>query len=419
MKKVIIIGGGVVGLTSAWALCEAGFAVTLVERGSDVAQGASHANGGQLSYRYVSPLADAGVPFKALGWLFREDSPQQFRPEFSLHQWSWMLRFLANCTSAANRRTTQRLLRLGKLSQDAFNELTRRIPAAEIELRTPGKLVVYRNSGEFAKAARSAQADVEAVASGEVRVLDAAACKAMEPALADAAGLICGGIFTRSEAVADCRLFCLCLLDLLRQRGNFTLLTDTAATGFVQRGGRIAALRTAGDEIPGDEFVIAAGLQSRRLAASVGLSLPLYPIKGYSLSAPIRATDKAPDVSVTDFEKKVLYARIGDQLRIAAMADLVGENEALDPVRVAALQRIVRATLPHAADYDAAVPWTGLRPATPSGAPILGATRVPGLWLNVGHGALGFTLAGGSARILADLIAQREAPIPLEGLALA
>jgi D-amino-acid dehydrogenase len=416
MKSVIVIGGGVVGLTTAWSLLEAGFKVTLLERASEVATGASHANGGQLSYRYVSPLADAGVPFKALGWLFKADSPQQFRPELRWQQWSWMASFLANCTSAANRRTTQRLLKLGSLSQEVFNELSARIPAESIALRTPGKLVVYRQPKEFAKAASNA--DASAIASGEVRVLNTAECIALEPALADAQTILAGGTFSRSEAVADCRVFCLQLLDLLVQSSDFKLISNALATGFIQREGRAVAVRLASGELAADEIVIAAGLHSVALAASLGIRLPLYPIKGYSLSAPIGTAHHAPEISVTDFEKKVLYARIGDQLRIAAMADLVGENEALDPQRVASLFRLVKSTLPNAADYSQAVPWTGLRPATPSGAPILGATPLPGVWLNVGHGALGFTLAGGSARILTALISQREAPIPLDGLSL-
>lgn len=416
MKKVIVIGGGVIGLTTAWSLLEAGFKVTLLERAAEVATGASHANGGQLSYRYVSPLADAGVPFKALGWLFKEDSPQQFRPELRWQQWSWMAQFLSNCTSAANRLTTQRLLTLGSLSQQAFSELSARIPAEKIALRTPGKLVFYRHAKEFAKAENNA--DSHAIACGEAQVLNPAECVALDPALSDVKQLLSGGIYTRSEAVADCRVFCLQLLELLQQNSDFQLLTNARASELIQRNGRITAVQLESGDLAADEIVIAAGLHSVALAASVGIRLPLYPIKGYSLSAPIEANHRAPEISVTDFEKKVLYARIGDQLRIAAMADLVGENEEIDPRRMASLHRLVQSTLPNAADYSRAVPWTGLRPATPSGAPILGATPVRGLWLNVGHGALGFTLAGGSARILAALIAQQPAPIQLDGMTL-
>ncbi|WP_377158586.1 FAD-dependent oxidoreductase [Roseateles sp. UC29_93] len=164
--------------------------------------------------------------------------------------------------------------------------------------------------------------------------------------------------------------------------------------------------------------MLAAGLQSAALAELVGVRLPLYPLKGYSLSAPINGVHRPPTVSVTDFERKTLYARIGDQLRVAAMVDLVGDDTSIDPKRLAALQRNVRETFPRAADYEHAVPWAGLRPATPSGAPMLGETPLRGLWLNVGHGALGFTFSFGSARIVADLISGKPSPIALDGLQL-
>jgi len=419
MKHVAVIGGGVVGLTTAWALMDVGFAVTLIERNDTVAAGASHGNGGQLSYRYVSPLADAGIPLKALGWLMRVDSPIRFRPELSWRQWQWMASFLAHCNAQSNRRTTDRLLRLGLLSQAAFDDLCKVVPAQMIALRTPGKLVVYRRQKEFGKAAKSTEADKDAIATGEVRLLGAQECVALEPALADAGNDLAGGIFTRNAAVADCREFCLQLLDKLRERSGFRVHTGLGVTGFVTRGGRVVAARTGKLEIAADECVIATGLQSVALAASVGVRLPIYPLKGYSLSAPIEADHLAPEVSVTDAEQKVLYARIGDRLRVAAMADLVGNDETIDPRRIAYLQRMVRATMPRAANYDRAIPWAGLRPATPGGAPILGKTPVAGLWLNVGHGPLGFTFASGSARILAALISQRESPIPLDGLTLA
>ena len=180
----------------------------------------------------------------------------------------------------------------------------------------------------------------------------------------------------------------------------------------------MVALKTDRGELGADGVVLAAGLQSAALADQVGVRLPLYPLKGYSLSAPINGVHRPPTVSVTDFERKTLYARIGGQLRVAAMVDLVGEDTRLDPHRLAALQRNVRETFPRAADYDRAVPWAGLRPATPSGAPMLGETPLQGLWLNVGHGALGFTFSFGSARIVADLVSGKPSPIPLDGLQL-
>jgi len=412
MKHIVVIGGGIVGLTTAWALLERGHKVTVVEREAEVASGASHANGGQLSYRYVSPLADAGVPLKAVRWLLDPDGPLRFKPEASWQQWSWMIAFLRACRAPVNRLSTQRLLALGALSQTSFARLYREAQLGEIELRTPGKLVVYRKPVEFERVA----AKLRAGPKGPEQALSHDACVAVEPSLQDNDVLFAGGIFTEGEAVADCRLSCLQLAERLRTHGNFAGFVQAEALGFVRKGERITALQTKQGELAADDFVIAAGLQSRALTAPLGIQLPLYPLKGYSLTAPIEPQHRPPEVSVTDFERKILYARIGGSLRVAAMVDMVGEDLRLDPKRVDSLKRAVRDTFPQAADYDRAQTWTGLRPATPSGAPILGATPLQGLWLNVGHGALGFTFSFGSADILAELISGRASPLPLDGL---
>lgn len=413
MKHCVVVGGGVVGLTTAWALAERGHAVTLVEREAEVATGASRANGGQLSYRYVSPLADEGVPLKALRWLLDPDGPLRFKPELRWQQWSWMLAFLRACRGPVNRRTTARLLELGAYSQAAFGMLNQAARLDSIALRTPGKLVVYRKADEFARIA------AQVTGAGGERALSHDECVALEPALGFSDAQLAGGIFTDGEAVADCYQFCRQLARRLQSHGNFRGMVQAEASGFVMRGGQAVALKTRhGDEIAADEIVVAAGLHSRALAKTQGISLPLYPLKGYSLTAPIGSAHKPPVVSVTDFEKKILYARIGDQLRVAAMADLVGEDYSLDPGRIASLQRAVRATFPQAADYDQATAWAGLRPATPSGAPILGASGVRNVWLNVGHGALGFTFSFGTANIVAELISGRASPVALDGLQL-
>ena len=414
MKHCVVIGGGVVGLTTAWALLERGHAVTLVEREAEVAQGASRANGGQLSYRYVSPLADAGVPLKALRWLLDPDGPLRFKPEASRAQWSWLVAFLRNCRGPVNHRTTERLLALGAYSQASFARLHAEARLRDaIALRSPGKLVVYRQPAEFARvAARVSGSGAEAALSHDD-------CVALEPALADSEATLAGGIFTAGEAVADCYAFCRELHERLLAHEHFRGRLAAPAEGFQRDAhGAVRGVRTARGEVGADAVVLAAGLHSRALAATAGVVLPLYPLKGYSLTAPIRAGDRPPEVSVTDFEKKILYARIGAELRIAAMVDLVGDDTSLDGRRLASLQRSVRATFPHAADYDRATPWAGLRPATPSGAPILGASGVPGLWLNVGHGALGFTFSFATANIVAELVSGRASPLPLEGLSL-
>lgn len=404
-KQVLVIGGGVIGLTSAWWLLEAGFGVTLLERAGAVGTGASYRNGGQLSYRYVAPLADAGVPWKALHWMFQSDGPLHFKPEADLRQWRWLAQFLAHCNGRSNEKTSAKLLALGELSRNAMHQLD--LPKAEFAWREAGKLVVYRSAKSFAAAL--ARPDPEHAR----QALSPAECVAREPALADARGLLAGGIFNSGEAVADCHAFCEALAARLHAHPRFGGMVQADARRFVVEHGQLKGLATSSGMMGADAFVLAAGIASRTLAASAGIALPLYPIKGYSLSAPIRAGDLAPAISVTDFERKVLYARIGSELRVAAMADLVGEDTRIDPRRVNGLIRQVRATMPRAADYDRLSSWAGLRPATPSGAPIIGATRHPRLWLNVGQGALGFTFACGSARLLADLMSGKPAPIAL------
>jgi len=409
MRDIIVIGGGVVGLASSWWLLEAGHRVTLVERAPEPGLGASYANGGQLSYRYVSPLADAGVPLKALRWMFQDAGPLRFQPRLDAHQWRWLLAFLAHCRAGINRRTTARLLALGELSRQSLAQLDDVVPPQRYGWREAGKLVVYRTPRTFDAAAARANGG---------QVLRAADCVRREPALAVVEGELVGGIYNAGEAVADCHAFCGALFERIAAHPRCAGIVQAQVTRIDADGGRVTGLQTTAGPLQADAYVLAAGVQSRALAATAHVDLPLYPLKGYSLTAPIRPGDVAPSVSVTDFERKVLYARIGDTLRVAAMVDLVGEDPRIDPRRLDGLVRQVRATMPRAADYARIAPWAGLRPATPSGTPILGATRYPNLWLNVGHGGLGFTFACGSARVLADLVSGRAAPIALDGLTL-
>ena len=405
MQHIIVIGGGVVGLTSAWWLAQAGHDVTLLERAPQVGSGASYGNGGQLSYRYVSPLADQGVPLKALQWLFQADGPMRIRLEADLRQYRWLASFLAHCRADVNRRTTARLLQLGELSRQAMAQLAPVVPFESFGWRHAGKLVVYRSRELFEQA-------IAKPGVGEIWSPDE--CGAREPALSAAQHLLAGGIHNAGEAVADCHAFCLALADRLRQHPRFRGVVQGQARRLRVERGRIAGIDTDAGPLAADAYVLAAGIQSRTLADTAGISLPLYPLKGYSLSAPIRQDDVAPEISVTDFERKVLYARIGTHLRVAAMVDMVGEDLTLDPKRVDGLTRLVKETMPRAADYSQIAAWAGLRPATPGGAPIVGATRYDNLWLNVGHGPLGFTFACGSASILADLVQGKTPPITLQ-----
>lgn len=406
-----MVGAGVVGITTAWYLAEAGWAVTLLDR-DGVAQGTSLRNGGQLSYRYVSPLADAGVPVKALRWLLERDGPLRWKPQADAAQWRWLARFIALCRGSVNRETTQRLARLGAHSRQCLDALVAAHDLPPFDWQQPGKLVLYRTPALLQRAARGLDPQAQ-------ECWDVTRCLAHEPVLQHLAGRLAGGIFSRDEAVADCHAFCLALMQRLQAHANFRGLVLDRAQAFeaapasTAGAGRLQ-LRCDGGMLGADAFVLAAGIASRHLARSAGLALPLYPLKGYSLDAPIAANHVPPRASITDFERKQLYARIGQRLRVAAMVDLVGEDERIDPARLASLQRIARADLPTAGDYDRARPWAGLRPATPGGAPILGRTAVPGLWLNVGHGALGFTLACGTADLLARQMSGQPTAIALD-----
>lgn len=409
MQQIIVIGGGVVGLTSAWWLAQAGYRVSLLERAPGVGSGSSYGNGGQLSYRYVSPLADEGVPLKALQWMFQDTGPLHFRPEADLRQYRWLASFLAHCRADVNRKTTAKLLELGELSRQGMKQLEVTVPLEEFDWRDAGKLVVYRSREVFEKAAGKP---------GAGEIWSASECAAREPALAAAEPLLAGGIYNSGEAVADCHAFCLALAARLREHPRFDGFIHAEARRLVASKGRITGIETDQGLIQADSYVLAAGIQSRNLSDTVGISLPLYPLKGYSLTAPIRADDVAPEISVTDFERKVLYARIGDKLRVAAMVDMVGEDLGHNPKRVDGLIHQVKETMPRAADYSQTSVWAGLRPATPSSAPIIGATPYGNLWLNVGHGPLGFTFACGSASLLAGAMKGEAPPFSLDGLTL-
>jgi len=410
MREVCVIGAGVIGLTSAWYLAEAGYQVRLIDKANNVGTGTSYMNGGQLSYRYVAPLADAGVPFKALRWLWEQDGPLRFKPQADLTQWTWLAKFLMHCHSSVNRKTTLRLARLGQYSRACMTGLQRDYGLQDFQWRESGKLVVYRSKSTFAHAIRPiARDDVQ-------QILTPDQALRVEPGIAALHEHLSGAIYTPFEAVADCYEFCQSLQKKLHAHPNFAGMHYASAIRFERVSAQRLRLVTAQGNIDSPNFVLAAGIASRALAETVGLQLPLYPLKGYSLNVPFDCDDLVPETSVTDFERKVLYARIGNHLRISAMVDMVGVDDKIDEARIASLKRIATRDMPHAGNYAEAQKWAGLRPATPSGAPIVGESSVPGLWLNVGHGALGFTFACGSAGLLAGLMSKGAPPEELNGM---
>ncbi|AZF29126.1 D-amino acid dehydrogenase [Pseudomonas sp. R2-60-08W] len=406
-RQVCIIGGGVIGLASAFALVRAGHRVTLIEARDSLGSETSYANGGQLSYRYVAPLADAGVPLQAIGWLLRGDSPLKLRPRLDPQQWRWMAAFIGACRSSVNKRNAAHLLRLASLSQDTLQQWREEDRLGDFDWRRNGKLVTFRNANTF-EHARSKVTNVL-----QQQVLSASDCTRLEPALAGD-GFV-GGIYTPNEEVADCHAFCQQLAARLEASGRCTFLLGRRVTRIRHTEGVVHALQLGDEVMPVEQLVLAAGHRSAELGLP-GLSLPLYPLKGYSLSVPIGAQHRAPNVSITDYDRKIVYARIGEQLRVAAMVDIVGFDAGLDPKRLALMKRQALETFPNAGDYAHAVEWAGMRPATPTGVPLIGASRYRNLWLNLGHGALGFTLACGSGQLLAELIGQRSPSIDMQGL---
>lgn len=403
--QIMVLGAGVIGLSSAYYLSRAGHQVTVVDRHADVAIETSFGNGGQLSYSYVAPLAGPGVLSKLPAWLSRRDSPVRFRPSASPEQWRWCLEFMLACTRKRSNLSTRRLLSLSFFSRMLMHELVRDEPALDFDFAHSGKLVLHRD-------AHAMQSAVELLAfqrtlGCDQQALDADECVNLEPALEHVRADLAGGIYTPSEDTADCYRFCKGLEALLRERGvRFQM--NTSIDGLRRApGGRVQAY-SGSASLDADHIVIASGASAARLLKPLGVRLPIYPLKGYSLTLELKPQSIAPKLSVTDFSRKVVYARLGNRLRVAGMADLDGYSLEPDPTRLAALRAQTAALFPMAADPAAATGWTGLRPATPGGTPIIGPTPYRNLWLNVGHGALGFTLATGSAALLTDWLDGRS-----------
>ncbi|WP_354141994.1 D-amino acid dehydrogenase [Bradyrhizobium sp. RT11b] len=411
----IVLGAGVVGLTTAWYLQADGHQVTVIERNDHVASETSFANGGQLSYSYVAPLAGPGVLSKLPNWLLRGDSPVQYRPRADFQQWNWLLQFVRACTHRQSEESTRRLLSLSFFSRDLMNELLARESDLHFDHANAGKLVVFRTRTAF-DLARSLL-DYQRSLGCEQEALNIDACVAKEPALAHQANQLCGGIFTSSEDSGDCYQFCVGMQRLLRRRG-VAFRFGTNVTRLHRTFRRRITASTDEENIDADHIVIATGASTVPLLGTLGIRVPLYPLKGYSLTSSLDAGAIAPRVSVTDYDRKIVYARLGDRLRIAGMADIDGRRPDLNPGRVATLRAAAKAMFPAAADFDRAVAWCGLRSATPKGVPIIDRTTFDNLWLNIGHGALGFTLALASGRLIGDLVSRRKTAISIEAFGL-
>src|SRR5690349_5052007 len=413
--KVIVLGAGVVGVSCAWYLWRDGHEVTVLERNQGVGLETSFANGGQLSYSYVAPLASPSVIPKLPPWLLRRDSPLRFKPEIDPEQWRWCLEFLAACNQRTADETTRRLLRLAFYSRDLMHELVRE-QSIDFDYVQNGKLVVHTQKESFDSAVRLME--YQRTLGAEQRALDPTQCVEIEPALADMKGIV-GAIHTPSEDVGDTYKFCNELARLMAAGPNPVTIHLRAEVGrLLPWRGKLMGVETGVGVLEADHYVMALGTNAPYLVKPLGIRVPVYPLKGYSLSLPITNDAAAPRISVTDFKRKVVYARIGGDLRVAGMADLSGRHAVIDVERIDQLVDEVRNTFPRATNFEALKPWCGMRPATPRGTPVLGPTPHANLWLDVGHGALGFTLALATGRIVADLAAGRPPAIPLDGFKL-
>ena len=432
-KHVCVVGAGIVGLSTAWRLMQDGWQVSVIEESAAPGLVTSYANGAQLSYSYVAPLAEPSAITSLPKWLLQKDGPLHIHPSLSPHFLRWTLSFASHCTSARAHQTTRDLLGLGYLSRRVLREWLADVPAswataAGLDYRSNGKLVVFRNASALASANAQVNYQRSLDVGCEQHVLSPSECVQTEPALAAMQSKLVGGIYTPSEDVVDSHGLCKYLERLIVSRGG-KLHYDTRITGAVLEGSRCIALKLksqsmalqeaqaeqAADmtEFKADYFVVAAGLSSRELLQKFDTRAPLLGLKGFSITLDCEQ-GIAPSMSVTDSHHKIVFAKLGHRLRAAGMVDLGRENREVDANRIAALIQQARDNFPDAGDYGKVQTWAGLRPATPSGRPIIDQTAFENVYANIGHGTLGLTLAAGSADLLADKLAGRSSRLPLE-----
>ncbi len=407
---VLVVGAGIIGVTTAFELRQRGVEVTVLDRRPGVAQEASYANAGVISVAYARPWAQPGMPRKVLASLWRRQSALIFRPTLDAAQWRWLARWLGECRLERFRRNKQRMQRLAEYSRAVLHELRRR-HAIDYEQRQ-GWLQLFRSAADI----EATKPSIELLAEAGMphRLLDAAACRVLEPALIDATPLA-GGLHLPEEETGNCAYFARRIKDFAAQAG-VAFRFETAVTGLRLEGGRVVAARTAIGDVTADAVVLAAGADSARLLRGTGVKLPLYPVKGYSLTVPISRFEFAPMVSVMDEAFKVAITRMGNRLRVAGAAEIGNRKLALRDTALGMLLRVARDWFPGAAAYAQARTWVGARPMLPDGPPVLGPTAVANLFLNLGHGSTGWSMACGSARLVADLVAGRPPQIDLEGL---
>ncbi|MDR2925554.1 MAG: D-amino acid dehydrogenase [Azoarcus sp.] len=406
--NVIVLGAGITGVTTAWFLHRAGFRVTVIERQDTAAQETSFANGGQISVSHPEPWATPSAPFIALRWLGRAGAPLKLRPRLDAAQWQWMAAFLRECLPNRCRRNTAAIAQLAVHSLAELRRLKEEADIADTyDAQARGILHLFFDATEFERA----QTRIAPLASFgiELRPCAAGQCADIESALAACAPQLAGGLYAPNDESGDSMRFSQALAERLAADGvRFHYGTHVerlhSADGWRVTGVDVRHPKGSGT-LSADAIVICLGSHGRRLLRPLGERLPTYPLKGYSITAPVHDIAHAPQVSLTDESRRIVCSRLGERLRIAGTAELNGYHPEIDPARIAALLEWAETRLPNAIDPQQAIPWAGLRPATPSGLPLIGRGKhYENLWLNTGHGPLGWTLACGSASLLAALM---------------
>ncbi|ULX53411.1 D-amino acid dehydrogenase small subunit [Cupriavidus taiwanensis] len=413
--RVLVLGSGVIGVTSAWYLARAGHEVTVVDREAGPALGTSFANAGQISPGYASPWAAPGVPLKAIKWMFQEHAPLSIRPDGTLFQLQWMWQMLLNCSAGRYAVNKERMVRLAEYSRDCIRALRAETGIA-YEGRQQGTLQVFRTDEQLHGAAKDIAVLEQAGVPYQLLLREELA--ASEPALAAVRHKLAGGLRLPNDETGDCALFTQRLANMAGTLG-VRFLYNRSIDGLMSQGGAVTGAVVDGEPMAADLVVVALGSWSTQLVKPFlrGMSnLPVYPLKGFSITVPLSDASRAPVSTVLDETYKVALTRFDDRIRVGGMAQIVGYDRSLDPAKRRTLEHVVTDLFPGAGDVGQATFWTGLRPMTPDGTPIVGPTQVRGLWLNTGHGTLGWTMACGSGKLLSDLVSGKSPAIRADDL---
>lgn len=416
--RVLVLGSGVIGVTSAYYLALKGFDVTVIDRQPAVGMETSFANAGQISPGYSAPWAGPGVPFKALKWLFQRHAPLRLRPDFSHWQAQWMAQFLSNCSVERYTLNKSRMVRLAEYSRDCLRDL-RATTGIQYEERSLGTLQVFRTQKQLDVEAK----DIAVLSKMGVpfQHVDPDGCARIEPALIHVKDQLLGGLHLPDDETGDCQLFTSRLASQAQALG-VQFRQDVTITRMMMHNNQLQGVEinsTNGIEtLDADHYVVALGSYSRELMQGLGFNLPVYPVKGYSLTVPIIDVDAAPVSTVMDETYKVAITRFDQRIRVGGMAELAGFNLTLNPRRRQTLEKVLNGLFPQAGDVSHAKFWTGLRPMTPDGTPIIGLadSLFANVWLNTGHGTLGWTMACGSGQVLADLMMHEKPAIEIQDL---